>query len=123
MYKQLNSAVGIFGTPQDAEIAVKELQKSGYDMKKLSMIGGMLVSWIISAMAWGEPLESVGVPKASIHQYQNALRANKFLLIVQGNLQEVEKATNILLHNKAEYANYHKLAIQEIVVEKDSEVT
>jgi hypothetical protein len=34
-----NSAVAIFNNHTDAETAVKELQKSGYDMKKLSIIG------------------------------------------------------------------------------------
>jgi len=34
-----SSAVGVFGNHQDAENAVKELQKSGYDMKKLSVVG------------------------------------------------------------------------------------
>ena len=34
-----NSAVGLFLSHQDAESAVKELQKSGYDMKKLSVVG------------------------------------------------------------------------------------
>jgi len=33
------SAVGVFRSHQDAEVAVKELQKSGFDMKKLSVIG------------------------------------------------------------------------------------
>ena len=33
------SAVGIFRNHQDAEGAVKELQQSGFDMKKLSVIG------------------------------------------------------------------------------------
>jgi hypothetical protein len=33
------SAVGVFRSHQDAETAVKELQKSGYDMKKLSVVG------------------------------------------------------------------------------------
>jgi hypothetical protein len=33
------SAVGVFLTHQDAEDAVKELQKSGFDMKKLSVVG------------------------------------------------------------------------------------
>ena len=33
------SAVGVFGIHEDAESAVKELQKSGYDMKKLSVVG------------------------------------------------------------------------------------
>ena len=34
-----SSAVGVFSNHQDAESAVKELQKSGYDMKKLSVVG------------------------------------------------------------------------------------
>jgi hypothetical protein len=34
-----NSAVGIYKTHTEAEAAVKELQKSGFDMKKLSVVG------------------------------------------------------------------------------------
>jgi hypothetical protein len=34
-----SSAVGVFKTHLDAEKAVKELQTSGYDMKKLSVLG------------------------------------------------------------------------------------
>jgi hypothetical protein len=34
-----SSAVGVFSSHQEAEYAVKELQKSGYDMKKLSVVG------------------------------------------------------------------------------------
>ena len=34
-----NSAVAIFNSHTDAEAAIKELQKSGYDMKKLSIVG------------------------------------------------------------------------------------
>jgi hypothetical protein len=33
------SAVGVFRNHEDAEGAVKELQKSGFDMKKLSVVG------------------------------------------------------------------------------------
>ncbi len=39
MPEQDSSAVGLFHNHQDAESAVKELQKSGYDMKKLSVVG------------------------------------------------------------------------------------
>jgi len=39
MTKIHNTAVGVFSKHQDAEAAVKELEKSGYDMKKLSVIG------------------------------------------------------------------------------------
>ena len=34
-----SSAVGLFSAHQDAENAVKELQRAGYDMKKLSVVG------------------------------------------------------------------------------------
>jgi len=39
MPEKYNSAVGLFSNHQDAESAVKELQQSGYDMKKLSVVG------------------------------------------------------------------------------------
>jgi uncharacterized membrane protein len=171
MSQKHNSAVGIFSNHQDAENAVKELQKSGYDMKKLSvvgkdyqteenvigyyntgdrmaswgkfglfwgwmwgilfgsaflflpgigpvMIGGPLVSWLIGALstaavvggisALGGALASIGIPEDSILQYETALKANKFILIVNGTVDEVEKAKNILSQNKAEEANVHK---------------
>ena len=36
---ETNSVVAIYGTHDKAEQAVKELQKSGFDMKKLSIVG------------------------------------------------------------------------------------
>lgn len=36
---ETNAAVGIYGTHLQAEAAVKELQRSGVDMKKLSIVG------------------------------------------------------------------------------------
>lgn len=164
------SAVGVFGSHLDAETAVKELQKSGYDMKKLSvvgkdyqtednvvgyyntgdrmatwgkfglfwgsiwgllfgsafliipglgpvMVGGPLVSWILGALetavvtggitALGGALASIGIPKDSVVRYESALKANKFILVVHGTVQEVEKAKSILMQNKAEEATVH----------------
>ena len=34
-----NSVVGVYETHQQAEDAIRELQKSGFDMKKLSIVG------------------------------------------------------------------------------------
>ncbi|MGD0961700.1 MAG: general stress protein [Methylomonas sp.] len=169
-----SSAVGVFTSHQDAENAVKELQKSGYDMKKLSvvgkdyhseenvigyyntgdrmatwgkfglfwgwlwgllfgsaffllpgigpvMVGGPLVSWIIGALemslvtggltAFGGALASIGIPKDSVIRYETALKADKFVLIVHGTLQEVEKAKSILVDNKAEEADVHDISV------------
>lgn len=114
MHHKLNSAVGIFSSPQDAEIAILALQKSGYDMKKLSMVGGNFISWMMAALSLGGLLASIGIPQVSIHQYENALKANKFILIAQGSLPEVEKATAIFLQNKAGFAVYHHLKVHEI---------
>jgi hypothetical protein len=164
------SAVGVFRSHEDAETAVKELQKSGYDMKKLSvvgkdyqtedsvvgyyntgdrmatwgkfglfwgsiwgllfgsaffiipglgpiMVGGPLVSWIIGALetavvtggltALGGALASIGIPKDSVVRYETALKANKFVLVVHGTVEEVGKAESILMQNKAEEATVH----------------
>jgi hypothetical protein len=76
-------------------------------MKKCVIVGGMLLGCFVSSLARNGPLASFGIPKVYIHQYENALRASKFVLIVQGTQPEVEKATTILLQNKAEYANFH----------------
>ena len=168
------SVVGIFGDHQGAESAVKELQKSGYDMKKLSvvgkdyhteenvvgyyntgermatwgkyglfwgwifgllfgsafffipgigpiMVGGPLVSWIVGAIetavvtggltALGGALSGIGIPKDSVLRYETAIKASKFILVVHGNAQEVDKAKAILLQNKAEEATVHEVVI------------
>ena len=36
---ETNSVVGIYETHSAAEEAIKELQKSGFDMKKMSIVG------------------------------------------------------------------------------------
>jgi hypothetical protein len=170
MHEKNCSAVGIFGSHQDAEDAIKELQKSGSDMKKLSvvgkdyqteetvigyyntgdrmatwgkfglfwgsiwgllfgsafliipglgpiMVGGPLVSWILGALetavvtggltALGGALASIGIPKDSVVRYESALKAHKFILVVHGTAEEVEKAKDILMRNKAEEAHVH----------------
>ena len=50
------SAVGIFGSHQDAEDAVKELQKSGSDMKKLSVVGKDYQNKADEARVHGQPM-------------------------------------------------------------------
>lgn len=170
MSEKNSSTVGIFNSHEDAESAVKQLQASGYDMKKLSvvgknyhteehvvgyyntgeriatwgkyglfwgwiwgllfgsaffiipglgpvMVGGPLVSWIIGALetafvtggltALGGALASIGIPEDSVIQYEAALKADKFILIVHGSIDEVVKAKNILMENKAQEASVH----------------
>ena len=51
MSEKNSPAVGIFRHHQDDESEIKELHKSGYDMKKLSVFS------IICVLANGAPLE------------------------------------------------------------------
>jgi uncharacterized membrane protein len=167
-----NATIAVFEDHTGAEDAVKELQKSGFDVKKLSIVGkdyhsdehvvgyynsgdrikywgklgafwgglwgllfgsafffipgigpivvgGPLVTWIVSALegaavvggvsAVGAALYSIGIPKDSILKYETSLKANKFLLIVHGTAEEVEKAGQILKSTNAAETNVHKV--------------
>jgi len=64
------------------------------------------VTWIVGALegatimgglnAFGAALYSIGIPKDSILKYETSLKSDKFLLIVHGTREEVEKAKKIL---------------------------
>jgi hypothetical protein len=156
---ETNSVVAIYKTHSQAEEAVEELQRSGFDMKKMSIVGkdyhsdehvvgyyntgdrmkywgkmgafwggiwgwlfgaaffaipgigpilvaGPLVGWIVAALegavvvgglsAVGAGIYSIGIPKDSIVEYEEALRADKFLLLAHGTADDVDKAKDIL---------------------------
>ena len=165
-----NSMVAIYDTHTQAEEAVKNLQKAGFDMKRLSIIGrdyhtedrvvgyyntgdrmkawgkrgafwggvwgylfgaafffipgvgpiaiaGPIVSAIVTALegavvvggvsALGAGLYSIGIPKDSVVQYETALKADKFLLIVHGTQEEVNRAKELVKTTGATEAATH----------------
>jgi Heat induced stress protein YflT domain len=169
--KTSNACVATFKSHTGAETAVKELQKSGFNMKKLSIVGkdyhsedsvtgyynagdrmkawgklgafwggvwgllfgwaffmvpgigplavaGPLVSWIVGALegavvvgglsALGAGLYSIGIPRDSILEYETALKADRFLLVVHGSPAEVESARQILQSGEAETVETHE---------------
>jgi len=166
-----NAVVGVYNTHTEAETAIKELQRAGFDMKKLSIMGkdyhteehvigyynagdrmkfwgklgafwggfwglvfgsalflvpgvghvmvfGPLVSWIIGALenaavvgglsALGAGLLSIGIPKNSVLDYEEAIKAAKFLVIAQGTTTEVGKAKSILETSGATRVDTHE---------------
>ena len=166
-----NSCVAVFGTHQAAEQAVKQLQQSGFDMKKLSIVGkdyhtdehvvgyyntgdrmkywgklgafwgglwgfilgaaffwvpgvgplvmaGPVVSWLVGALegavvvggvsALGAALYSIGIPKDSVLAYETALKADKFLLLVHGSTDDVERARDIFQSQGAQQVDVHE---------------
>ena len=166
-----NLTIAICESHASAEEAVKELQKSGFDMKKLSIVGkdyhteedvvgyynigdrmkkwgklgalwggfwgilfgsaffiipgigpivvgGPLVASIVGGLegalavgglsALGAGLFSLGIPKDSVLRYETAIKSDKYLVIVHGSREDMDKAratleplesTEIATHN------------------------
>ena len=160
---QLGAAVAVYATHDEADAAIKSLQKSGFDMKKLSIVGkdfrtmehavgyyntgdrvkfwgktgafwgglvgilfssaflvipvvghiivlGPLVSAIIgglegaavgsSTSALFAALVGLGIPKDSVIQYENDVKAGRFLVLAQGTPEEVNRAKGLLAASK-----------------------
>jgi uncharacterized membrane protein len=154
-----SAAVAVYATHDEADGAIKSLQKSGFDMKKLSIVGkdfhteehaigyyntgdrikfwgkkgafwgglvgilfssaflvipvvghlivlGPLVSSIIGGLegaavvggtsALFGALAGLGIPKDTVVQYENDVKAGKFLVLAQGTPEEVARAKDIL---------------------------
>lgn len=165
-----NATVAVYTNHYAAEEAIKRLQKAGFDMKKLSIVGkdfeaeeqvvgfyntgdrvkywgkmgafwgglwglllgaalfwipgiglvtvgGPVVAWIVGALesaivvgglsVLGAALYSMGIPKDSIMDYEIALKAGKFLLVVHGTAEEVDLARMLLLESDAENLTVH----------------
>jgi uncharacterized membrane protein len=169
--KTQDAIVAIYNTHTEAEESVKELQRSGFDMKKLSIVGkdyhteehvvgyyntgdrmkywgrmgafwgglwgllfgaaffaipgigpiiiaGPLVGWIVGGLEGavivgglsilGAGLASVGIPHDSILKYENALKADKFLVVAHGTPSEVDRVKSIIDRTRvAEPAVHH----------------
>ena len=154
-----SNCVAVFDSHEDAERAIRELQRAGFDMKKLSIVGkdfhteehalgyyntgdrvkfwgkkgafwgglvgilfssafllipvvghiivlGPLVSSIIGGLegaavvggtsALFAALVGLGIPKDSVIQYENDVKAGKFLVVAQGTQEEATRAKSIL---------------------------
>ena len=70
------------------------------------LAAGPIVAWIVAALegavvlggvsAIGAGLVSIGIPKDSVLKYDVALKTDKYVLIVHGTPEEVEKAKDII---------------------------
>jgi uncharacterized membrane protein len=167
-----SAAVAVYSTHEEADAAIKLLQKGGFDMKKLSIVGkdfrteehalgyynvgdrvkfwgktgafwgglagilfssaflvipvvghlivlGPLVSSIIgglegaavggSASALFGALTGLGIPKDSVIQYENDVKAGKFLVVAQGTEEEVTRAKSLLSASTPATVNVHSV--------------
>ena len=71
-------------------------------------VGGAALTGGVTAL--GAALYSIGIPKDSIIQYETAIKSDKFLLIVHGTQDEVQRASDILGTNKDAEVGVHVVA-------------
>jgi hypothetical protein len=158
------SPLYVFNTHSEAEEAIHSLDRLGFDVKKLSLVGkgyhseehpvgfytvgdrmkvwggtgafwggiwglllapgifllpgfgllamaGPLVAALVGALegaavvggisALGAALLQIGVPKHQIVKYETALKADKYVLMVSGDADEMTKAHTVLANSKA----------------------
>lgn len=165
-------AVAVYDLHTRAETAVKALQRAGFDMKKISIIGrdyhteqhvvgflnagdrakvfgkfgafwgglmgilfgsammfvpvvghvivlgplaaalfgglqGAVLVGGISALAGA--LMAVGIPKDSVLRYETALKADKFMLVVHGDAQEIKRAQELLKTSGLSSFDHHRV--------------
>jgi uncharacterized membrane protein len=166
-------AVAVYGTHTEAESSVKTLQRAGFDMKKISILGkdyrteehvlgyfntgervkffgklgafwgalagmlfgsallfvpvvghvivlGPLAATLIGglegaavgggASALVGALSAIGIPKDSVLRYETALKADKFLLLVHGDGDEIMRAREVLQGSGLESYDRHSEA-------------
>ena len=112
-----DSIVVVLNTHIEAKKAVRELQRAGFDMKKLSILGRDY-AWIICALegaavvrglsAVGAVLYSIGIPEDSIPKYETSLESNKFLVVAHGTTEEIDWACDILQGTEGAQAEVHR---------------
>jgi uncharacterized membrane protein len=81
------------------------------------LVAGPLVAWIVASLegavvvggvsAVGAGLVSIGIPKDSVLKYDVALKTDKFLLVVHGTPDAVDKAKNIIAGTEHSFYTTH----------------
>lgn len=167
---EINATVAIFATHEQADTAIKALQKAGFNMKNLSIVGkdfhteehavgyfnlgdrvkfwgkkgafwgglagilfssaflvipvvgqivvlGPLVASVVGGLegaavvggtsALFAALTSLGIPKDSVIQYEEQVKAGKFLVIAHGTADELAHAKTVLAQESAALLAQH----------------
>ena len=170
--EKINTVVAVYSTHAQAEEGIAAFKSSGFDMKKLSIVGkdyhseehvigfynagdrmkfwgkrgafwggfwgmlfgsglflipgvghimvlGPLVTWIVGALseavvvggltALGAGLYSIGIPKDSILRYETALKADRFVVVAHGTIEEVTTAKEILKRTNPLSVDEHRV--------------
>ena len=85
------------------------------------LVAGPFVTWIVAALegavvfggvsAAGAGLVSIGIPKDSVIKYDVALKTDKYLLIVHGTPDAVDKAKDIISGTRHSFYAVHEAPV------------
>jgi hypothetical protein len=106
-------AVAIYNSHTEARTAIKELQDSGFDSEKLSMIDRRSGT---CCDRWGHPftgLYNMGIPQLSVRRYETALQENKFVLFAEWTSMEVGNGIAMISKTHPESVDEHPLSSPE----------
>ncbi len=86
------------------------------------LVAGPLVGWIVATLeggavvsglsALGAGLYTIGIPKDSAVRYEEAIQADKLVLLAYGTAASVARAREILLAGPAEQVSAHQPALE-----------
>jgi Heat induced stress protein YflT len=117
--------IGVYESEESVQTAVTELQKAGFNVKQISVVGklneseenavtGPAETGAIAGASQSQEapkakvpdasgssilmasLNSVGVLKENAQRYEDAVSAGKFLVVAEGSSQDVVKAEQVL---------------------------
>ena len=72
------------------------------------ILGALETAVVVAGLsALGAGLYSIGIPKDSVIKYETAIKADKFLVIVHGTKEDVDKAKDVLDTTSPVEANVH----------------
>ena len=95
-----DTAVAVYELHAQAQGAVKALQRVGFDMMKISIIG--------RDYALAGALMGIGIPKDAVPRYETALKAYKFMLVVHGDAEEIKRADVLLKTSGLTSFDHHR---------------
>ena len=99
-----DSIIATYSSPHVASATIKNLQKAGFDMKKLSVVvkdQHIIGDELKDANILGE-LSALGdevyscIPKEHLPDFEAELKANRVILVAHGTSDEIEKAKSLI---------------------------
>ena len=110
-------AVAVYALHAGAARAVQELQLAGFNLKRISIIGntrifGALGEFWSGTGALTADLTAIGIAGNSVQRYATALRACKFMLVIHGDMKDVNRARELLAISGHERFDRHLARVE-----------